>query len=158
VIAPALFSSRSEEWETPQTLFERLDSEFHFTLDACATALNAKCRKYFDKQTDGLAQNWSGQRVFINPPYGAEIGRWMEKARTAAEEGALVVCLVHARTDTRWWHQNVEGKASEVRFIKGRLKFERKGKSGVSAPFPSVIVIYRPVRSEIKARRSASAV
>lgn len=144
MISPALYSSRSEEWETPQVLFDALDREFHFTLDPCATRLNAKCPKFYDKNKDGLSQDWSGQRVFMNPPYGSEIGTWMHKARHEAARGALVVCLVHARTDTRWWHENVEEKADEVRFIRGRLKFERLGSKTCSAPFPSALVIYRP--------------
>lgn len=101
-ILAVLFSSRSEEWETPQELFEELQREFQFMLDACATWHNAKCTRFFDKRRDGLTQDWIGERVFMNPPYGKEIGRWMSKARRESQRGALVVCLVHARTDTRW--------------------------------------------------------
>lgn len=143
-LSTVLFSSRSEEWETPQELFDELHGEFGFTLDVCATPHNAKCKRFFDKHRDGLAQDWSQERVFMNPPYGREIGRWMWKARREAQRGALVVCLVHARTDTRWWHENVEHTASEVRFIRGRLRFRRSGIPGMPAPFPSAIVVYRP--------------
>jgi site-specific DNA-methyltransferase (adenine-specific) len=142
-LSPVLYSSRSEEWETPQDLFDELHREFAFTLDACATSANAKCKRFFDKRRDGLKQDWTGERVFMNPPYGKEIGRWMNKARTEAEKGVLVVCLVHARTDTRWWHENVEGAANQVRFIRGRLRFGRAGVPSLPAPFPSAIVVYR---------------
>lgn len=135
-----LFSSRSEEWYTPQYLFDQLNAEFGpFDLDPCATPENAKCPAYFTKEQDGLAQAWGG-RVFMNPPYGKLIVPWMRKAFLSAQGGALVVCLVPARTDTRWWHSYVEGK-TEVRFIKGRLKY---GGAKYNAPFPSAIIIMRP--------------
>jgi phage N-6-adenine-methyltransferase len=142
-LSKTLFSSRSEEWGTPWPLFWILDWEFHFSLDPCATTHNAKCKKFFTKAEDGLKQDWAGERVFMNPPYGKAIGLWMRKARLEAEKGALVVCLVHARTDTAWWHESVEKVADEIRFIKGRLKFEQPGVNA-PAPFPSVVVIYRP--------------
>jgi len=143
-LSAVLFSSRSEEWETPHDVFDELDREFNFTLDVCATRQNAKCKRYYDRHRDGLAQDWSRERVFMNPPYGREIGRWMSKARHESRRGALVVCLVHARTDTRWWHENVEGIASEIRFVRGRIRFGRAGIPGQPAPFPSAIVVYRP--------------
>jgi site-specific DNA-methyltransferase (adenine-specific) len=158
-ISHTLFSSRSEEWATPGDLFGRLDAEFHFTLDPCATRQNAKCRKFFDRKTNGLTQDWSNERVFMNPPYGRLVGQWMRKARKAAKGGALVVCLIHARTDTRWWHENVEGQANEVRFIRGRVRFERpQGLPSVSAPFPSALVVYRPhmSRDRVRVRRTCS--
>lgn len=129
------FSSRSEEWETPQDFFEQIDKEFHFNLDACATAENAKCDKYYTKEQDGLSQEWNGI-VWCNPPYGRSIGMWVKKAY---ESKATVVLLVPARTDTKWFHDYVLGKA-EVRFVKGRLKF---GGCKNSAPFPSMVVVYR---------------
>ena len=149
-LSGVLFSSRSEEWETPQDLYDELDQEFDFTLDPCASSCNAKCNRFFDKRRDGLAQDWTHERVFMNPPYGREIGRWMSKARQEAERGALVVCLVHARTDTRWWHENVEGIASEVRFVRGRLRFGRAGVPHMPAPFPSAIVVYRPRKRDLQ--------
>lgn len=134
----AIFTSRSEEWGTPQILFDRLFLEFGgFDLDPCATLENAKCERYFTKEHDGLNQAWFG-KVFMNPPYGKQIGLWMQKAYEFSLAGGLAVCLVHARTDTRWWHDWVEGKG-KYRFLKGRLKFDG-GK--YSAPFPSAIVIY----------------
>lgn len=129
------FSSKSEEWATPQDFFEQIDKEFHFNLDACATAENAKCDKYYTKEQDGLSQEWNGI-VWCNPPYGRSIGMWVKKAY---ESKATVVLLVPARTDTKWFHAYVLGKA-EVRFVKGRLKF---GGCKNSAPFPSMLVVYR---------------
>lgn len=140
-ISKALLSSNHENWATPRDFFYRLNHEFNFTLDACASADNHKCDRYFTKEQDALSQDWGTERVFMNPPYGKNIGLWMRKAVEAARGGALVVCLVHARTDTKWWHENVQGLASEVRFVRGRLKF---GGSKHNAPFPSAVVIYRP--------------
>lgn len=134
MINKGLMTSKSGEWETPQDLFHSLDKEFHFTLDPCATKENAKCKKFYTKEDDGLKQDWTGERVFMNPPYGREIGKWVKKAK----ESALgVVALLPARTDTKWFHDYVQG--SEIRFIKGRLKFSN---SHNSAPFPSMIVIF----------------
>ena len=152
-ISTALFSSRSEEWETPNGFFKELDREFHFTLDACATAENAKVKaNYITKEIDALRVPWTGV-VWCNPPYGRDIGLWFRKVRIEAEAGSTVVMLAPARTDTRWWHDNVQGIASEVRFVRGRLKFqggESKGAKAVasqSAPFPSAVIIYRPKAS-----------
>lgn len=135
-----IFSSRTEEWATPQYVFDELNAEFNFTLDVCATEENKKCERYFDKAANGLKQDWSPHRCFMNPPYGKDIHLWMAKAYQESKRGALVVCLVHARTDTKWWHEYAM-KASEVRFVKGRLKF---GDGSQSAPFPSCVVIFRP--------------
>lgn len=132
-----MFSSASDEWSTPQALFDELDAEFHFTLDPCACAGNAKCARYFDQEMGGLHRNWGTERVFMNPPYSA-VGLWMRKAHTASTRGALVVCLVPARTDTRWFHELA--MKGEVRFVRGRLSFGNGG----PAPFPSLIVIFRP--------------
>ena len=131
-----MFSSKTNEWATPQTLFDELDREFHFTLDPCATPENAKCKKYYTQADDGLAQDWSGETVFCNPPYGREIPKWVEKAATAK---ATVVMLIPARTDTTYFHEHIYGKA-EIRFLKGRVKF---GDSKTGAPFPSMIVVFR---------------
>ena len=136
------FSSATDLHATPQEFFDKLNAEFGFTLDVCATSENAKCFNYFTKEQDGLAKNWfsaaSGGSVWMNPPYGREIGRWMEKANEAAKEGATVVCLVPARTDTKWWHECAI--QHEVRFIRGRLKF---GDAKNSAPFPSAVIVMR---------------
>ena len=131
------FSSASAEWETPGDLFNELDRIFGgFTLDPCATPQNAKCARFFTRADDGLAQAWTG-KVFMNPPYGREIGKWVRKAWTESLSGALVVCLLPARVDTRWWHEYA--KKGHVYFLRGRLKF---GSSVNSAPFPSVLVTF----------------
>ncbi|MEI8064440.1 MAG: phage N-6-adenine-methyltransferase [Verrucomicrobiota bacterium] len=132
------FASQTDNWATPQALFNELDSEFGFELDVCASEQNAKCAKFFTKEDDGLIQNWSGV-CWMNPPYGRQIGHWIKKAHESAKAGATVVCLVPSRTDTKWWHAHcIHG---EVRFIKGRLKF---GDGKGTAPFPSAIVVFRP--------------
>jgi phage N-6-adenine-methyltransferase len=139
-INSGLLSRSTDEWATPLSFFRTVEHEFGaFDLDPCANAENAKAPKFFTREQNGLAQEWAG-KVWMNPPYGREIGKWMDKARQSAELGALVVCLVPARTDTAWWHESVEGKA-EVRFIRGRLKF---GGGMANAPFPSALVIYHP--------------
>jgi phage N-6-adenine-methyltransferase len=131
------FSSATDLWSTPQDFFDKLDAEFHFRTDVCATAGNAKCRRFFTKETDGLAQQWSGV-CWMNPPYGREIGRWMQKAYESSLAGATVVCLVPSRTDTSWFQDHA--MKGEVRFVRGRLKF---GGHSNAAPFPSAIVIFR---------------
>lgn len=135
----SLFSSATHEWETPQWLFDELDAEWGFTLDPCATAENAKCSKYYTKEQDGLIQDWSGEIVFMNPPYGREIGKWVQKAYEESLKGAVVVCLLPSRTDTTWWHEYVM-KSDNIKFLRGRLKF---GGGKNSAPFPSVIVVFK---------------
>jgi site-specific DNA-methyltransferase (adenine-specific) len=140
------FSSASCEHPTPQWLFDALDREFGFTLDPCATAENAKCKRYFTKADDGLKQSWDGETVFMNPPYGRAIGKWMRKAYEATRGHAIVVCLVPARTDTEWWHNHA--MRGEVRLLKGRLKF---GGAKSSAPFPSAVVVLTPVGFSLKA-------
>ena len=133
------FSSKTDLWATPQNFFDRLDSEFNFTLDPCSDGNNNKCKRYFTKEDDGLVQDWSGETVFMNPPYGRVIGDWIKKAYKESLNGATVVCLIPSRTDTKYWHEYVM-KAEEIRFVKGRLKF---GDSSNSAPFPSAVVIFR---------------
>lgn len=139
-ISEALFSSRTEEWPTPQEFYDRLDEEFNFTLDPCATAENAKCATYFTKEQDGLSQDWGKHVVFCNPPYGRAIGPWVQKCHDAAEQGATVVLLIPSRTDTRYFHDWIYGRA-ELRFVKGRLRF---GEATASAPFPSLVAVFRP--------------
>ena len=140
-----MFSSKNTTWETPQWLFNQLDKEFNFELDVCATDDNAKCSKYFTPQENGLKQKWEGI-CWMNPPYGREIGAWVKKAYESSLEGATVVCLLPARTDTKWWHEYCM-KASEIRFIKGRLKF---GNSKNSAPFPSAIVVFSNTQKKLE--------
>lgn len=130
-----MFSSKTDLWSTPQEFFDKLNDEFHFTLDVCAIPENAKCDKYFTPLDNGLNQEWNGV-VWCNPPYGRKIGKWVEKAHNSK---ATVVMLLPARTDTKWFHSYIYNKA-EIRFIKGRLKF---GGETNSAPFPSMIVVFR---------------
>ncbi|MDT4199074.1 DNA N-6-adenine-methyltransferase [Staphylococcus haemolyticus] len=134
------FSSKSNEWTTPQHLFDELNQEFNFTLDPCATEENAKCSKHFTIEDDGLSKDWSNDVVFMNPPYGREIKKWIKKAYEESLNGATVVCLIPARTDTMYWRDFIFDKADDIRFLKGRLKF---GNGKNSAPFPSAIVVYK---------------
>lgn len=128
----------TDVWATPQWLYDALDKEFGFTLDPCSDGTNAKCEKFFTPTENGLLRDWGTEVVFMNPPY-SEIDEWMRKAYGAALEGATVVCLIPARTDTRWWHEYC--MKAEIRFIRGRLKF---GDADTGAPFPSAIVVFRP--------------
>jgi phage N-6-adenine-methyltransferase len=131
------FSSATDEWETPQALFNELSWIYGgFTLDPCATRQNAKCARFFTRADDGLARRWDG-KVYLNPPYGREIGRWVRKAFEESLRGALVVCLLPARTDTRWWQDYA--RRGHVCFLRGRLKF---GQAKNAAPFPSAIVTF----------------
>lgn len=134
-----MFSSKTPEWATPQHVFDELNKEFDFTLDPCSTHENAKCEYHFTKEEDGLSQNWGGQRVFCNPPYGKELIKWVKKCHDEAIKGAFVVMLIPARTDTKWFHEYIYHKA-KIRFIRGRLKF---GNAKNSAPFPSMIVVFK---------------
>ena len=145
MINAGMFTSTTGCWETPQDFFDRLDKEFGFDLDACALPENAKCPRYYTPEQDGLSQPWKGT-VWCNPPYGRQIGRWVEKAGLSAAEGATVVMLLPARTDTRWFHQYIYGRA-EVRFVPGRLEF---GESKHSAPFPSMVCVFRPAQKKKK--------
>jgi len=133
-----LFSSKTELWATPQEFFDKLNEEFGFTLDPCALPDNAKCAKFFTPEDDGLAQDWSGERVFCNPPYGRKIAAWVKKCHDEAQKGTLVVMLIPARTDTSYFHDYIYHKA-EIRFVRGRLKF---GSASQGAPFPSMVVVY----------------
>jgi len=133
----ALFQSDRQDWETPQRLFDKLDAEFHFTHDVCALPKNAKCRSYFTPREDGLLQDWKGV-CWMNPPYGKEIEKWMQKAFFESTRGVTVVCLVPARTDTEWWHKYA--LQGEIRFLRGRLKFQG---ADATAPFPSAVVVFR---------------
>jgi|SRR5581483_8694729 len=137
----ACFGSQSTEWATPQDLFDRVNEEFGpFDLDAAASEYNHKCPAYYDILTDALRiEKWNGQRIWLNPPYGRDLGKWVAKAEEQAHiYGKRVVLLLPARTDTQWWHKSV-ADAEQIRFLKGRLRFEG---AESSAPFPSVIVVF----------------
>lgn len=133
-----LFSSSTNEWATPQAFFDALNAEFNFTLDPCATPENTKCKNFYTIENDGLTQNWGGQRVFCNPPYGREIKDWVRKCYEESKRAEVVVMLIPARTDTAYFHDYIYHKAKEVRFIRGRLHFNEAG----PAPFPSMVVIF----------------
>jgi len=145
------FSSKTNEWATPQWLYDALNAEFGFTLDPCSTHENAKCGCHFTAKENGLKQDWSNDVVFMNPPYGSQIKLWMKKAYSESLQGAVVVCLVPARTDTSWWH--CYAMRGEIRLLRGRLKF---GNSDNSAPFPSAIVVFRPLSFRLTAVECAN--
>ncbi len=134
-----MFSSAKCEWATPQATFDALHAEFGFETDVCALPENAKCPTYFTPESDGLSQSWRGV-CWMNPPYGRTMPKWIRKAFESSLEGATVVCLIPARTDTAAWHDYC--MKGEIRFIRGRLKF---GGHTNSAPFPSAVVIFRGV-------------
>lgn len=136
-----LFSTGKDDWETPQDFFDRLDAEFHFTLDACANMYNHKVGRYYGIRENGLTGNWQGETVWCNPPYSAgKQDLWVRKCYEEGQKlGTTVVLLIPARTDTARFHEYISGKA-EIRFIRGRLRFVGAENS---APFPSMLAIYR---------------
>uniref|UniRef100_A0A6M3JXD9 Putative methyltransferase n=2 Tax=viral metagenome TaxID=1070528 RepID=A0A6M3JXD9_9ZZZZ len=148
-----MFSNINNAWCTPQDFFDKLNKEFDFNLDPCATEKSAKCMKYFTATEDGLKQDWGGYRVFVNPPYGRQIGKWVKKCyEEGQKQNTLVVLLIPSRTDTRYFHDYILNKA-EIRFIKGRLTFwdldgekyqQGRFKDMTPAPFPSCIAIFKP--------------
>ena len=137
-INAGLMSSASDEWSTPADLYAVLDREFRFDLDVCATAENTKCAAFYTLADSGLLRSWAGRRCFMNPPY-SQISAWMSKAHGEALAGALAVCVVPARTDTRWFWSSAQ--PAQVRLLPGRLKF---GDGKNSAPFPSAVVVMYP--------------
>jgi site-specific DNA-methyltransferase (adenine-specific) len=138
------YNGNGREWATPPEIFDPLHAEFQFTLDPCATVINTKVpTNYYTEADNGLELPWTGERVFMNPPYGREIYAWTRKARLEAADGALVVGLLPASTDLQWWHDDVVGIA-EVRYIRGRVRFLTGGPYRASGFFASVIVIWSP--------------
>lgn len=135
-----IFSSDKAEWSTPQWLFDQLDNEFLFQLDAAASDKNHKCETFYTKDDDALSKPWA-KSTFVNPPYGRDIGKWVEKAQRECNRGKTVVMILPARTDTQWFHRYIYHR-HEVRFINGRIKF---GGSNNNAPFPTMIVVMRGV-------------
>src|SRR5262245_55128446 len=130
--------SVSDEWVTPQALFDALNAEFDFTLDPCSTHANHKCPRYYTKAEDGLKQDWRDHTVFMNPPF-RHIGQWLQKAHAAARAGATVVCLVPARTDSQWWHRHA--MKGEIRLLRGRVRFTA---GSLTVAIPTAVVIFRP--------------
>ena len=122
------FLSIQNDWKTPKVFYEELDKEFHFDYDPCPS----------NPKFDGLNTEW-GKCNFVNPPYGKETYKWCEKAYKEWQKGKTIVMLLASRTDTKWWHDFIMN-ASEIRFIRGRLRFN-DGKG--SAPFPSAVIVFR---------------
>ena len=135
-----MVSSKTNEWTTPQSLFDKLNDEFGFTLDPCCQVETAKCQKYYTQKENGIIQDWSNDVVFMNPPYGGHTGDWIKKALDESRAGATVVCLIVSATDRSYWHEYIFPYASEIRFLRGRIKF---GDSKSTAPFASAIIIFR---------------
>jgi len=137
-----LFSSDKMDWETPDSLFHVLNEEFQFTLDAAATATNAKCANYLTVADNALTCDWASHSlngsIWLNPPYGRGIGDWIQKAYTESQKGVTVVVLSFARTDTKWWHSWAM-KAPEIRLIPGRITFKE---APGAAPAPSCLLIF----------------
>jgi len=137
-----MFSSQRQSWETPWPLFNELNKEFQFTLDAAASKENTKCEHYITKEMDSLSQSWNdlslGGSVWLNPPYGRSIGSWIEKASIESSIGCSVVVLTFCRTDTKWWNRYAM-RAAEIRLIPGRIKFVG---ANSSAPAPSCLLIF----------------
>ena len=143
-----MFSSKSNEWETPQDFFNKLNKKFKFTLDPCSTHDNRKCKKYYTIWDNGLSRSWKNERVFVNPPY-SDVGKWVKKSyEESTENGATVALLIPARTDTKYWHDYVMPSASVVYFVKGRLKFVNNSDTNESnsAPFPSAVIVFGGLR------------
>ncbi len=146
------FSSMTDSWTTPQGIYLELDSEFHFNFDPCPLDLNPNesgnqlgllddtdANDETPPKSDGLEIEW-GTSTFCNPPY-SQLAEWLKKAFTEWKKGKTVVMLVPSRTDTKAWHDYAM-KATEIRFVRGRLKF---GDATNSAPFPSAVVIFKAV-------------
>jgi len=153
-LGSGLFTSDSMEWETPPDLFKFYDDIYHFTLDVCASPINAKCDRYYTLKDGSLAAPWHGEVCWMNPPYGSEIVDWVRKAARQSKGGATIVALLPARTDNEWWHEWVAPYA-HIDFLRGRVPFikpdwlptrKKDGtiKTPTGAPFPSAVAIYRP--------------
>ncbi len=138
-----MFTNKRTDWETPKDFYEKLNAEFHFTLDPASTDENAKCEKHYTEEQDGLAQDWTGETIYCNPPYGKAMDKWVKKCCEHAKSGGgTAVMLLPARTDTKLFHNVILPNATEIRFVKGRIKFVG---SNSGAPFPSMIVVFKQV-------------
>jgi site-specific DNA-methyltransferase (adenine-specific) len=138
----SMVSSKSNEWSTPNNLFDCLDGIFHFTLDPCSTHENAKCKKHYTIEDDGLSKSWKSEVVFMNPPYGGKTKDWLLKAKEESQRNkAIVICLLVSSTDRSYWHEIISKYANEIWFLRGRIRF---GKSKSTAPFASAIVVFKP--------------
>jgi phage N-6-adenine-methyltransferase len=155
MVSEALFSSNTDEWFTPQDVFNKLNEEFHFELDAAASIENHKCERFFSLENDALTQTWGYVQdylqlrpvhaVFLNPPF-SKIAQFVEKAAYESMDGPTIVALLPSRTDVRWFHKWIYQKEHvEIRFLKGRLKF---GGAKNSAPFGSMVVVFYSYKSK----------
>lgn len=141
-----MFSSKSDEWGTPDDFFKKLDVKYNFTLDPCATAENAKCKNFYTMEDNGLEKDWEGETVFVNPPY-SKIKDWVVKChRESLKPNTTVVMLIPSRTDTKWWHQHCMS-AHQIFFVKGRLKFQG---GEHAAPFPSAVIVFKTIQTPPK--------
>ena len=144
-----MFSKHSDEYETPIDLYRVLDGIFGFTLDPAASRLSFMHPNYYTIEDDGLSKDWAGEVCFINPPY-SKLGAWSQKASLEfSVNGVEIAMLIPARTETRYWHDNIWNAAHYIVFLKGRLKFINKtlpsyatGGKPSSAPFPSAVALY----------------
>lgn len=143
-INKGLFTSNKDDWETPQDLFDKLNKKYKFSWDLAASSENHKVNNYFSEEDNSLVKPWHslGGALWLNLPYGRKIGLWVKKAyEESLETDSPIVLLIPARTDTSYWHDYIFGKA-HIKFIRGRIKFERNGVPKDAAPFPSAIVVY----------------
>ena len=142
----AIMTSDKQDWETPQELFDNLNNEFDFELDAFASDKNAKCKHFFTEQDDALQQDWTEYKsIFINPPYTSKVqDEVLKKINDTISSNwrGVIVLLIPARTDTKRWHDYIFNKADDIRFIKGRLRFEIDGVPRGSSTFPSAVIVY----------------
>ncbi len=139
----ALFTSNKDNWRTPKEFYKNLNNEFNFNLDACADKYNSLCNEYYSKENSCLENSWRGKRVFMNPPYGRDIAKFIEKAYNESLAAEIIVMLLPARTDTKYFHDYILPYC-EIRFIKGRLKFlDENNQEKDAAPFPSMICIFK---------------
>lgn len=152
-ISHIMFSSKTDQWATPQCFFDKLNMIHNFDIDVCAANDNAKCSKFYTQKENGLQKTWHLEKTkkgcpvcWMNPPYGRTIGQWIAKAYEESLKGCKVVCLLPARTDTRWFHDYCRKGA--IIFLRGRLKF---GDGKNSAPFPSMLVIFDRSKQPITA-------
>lgn len=139
-----MFSSKKEDWETPQLFFNELNKKYKFNWDLASSDANAKCVNHFTVGDDSLSQDWSALEgnLWLNPPYGRDLKRWVKKAHESSlNRSGLLVMLIPSRTDTSYWHDYIFDKA-EIKFIRGRLKFENGGVASQPAPFPSALIVY----------------
>lgn len=142
------FKSKSEEYETPNEIFEPLQKEFNLELDVCATKENTKCKKFYTKEDDALIQDWNRFGNFwMNPPFGRGLKKWVQKAYEESQKGVIGVSILPVRSNTLWWHRYIIDAKAEVRFLKGEIKFN-DCKRGLWLPF--AIVIWKPLTHKSK--------